>query len=189
MKRKITAVLAILLLAMSAQVFADKLVFTEFGLSYGKVFSPASFANNTTGLYDTAVIDAKVGVDICKWADLYIGGAFDYFGGRTNLQNNYTFYPIFGGVKVNIMPEWKVYPSVLLEYGCSISNNYFVTTYATDNRPWVARYYNYGICVNWNVADIAILQLSVERPSISNLANNGGEIHMIKTGLAWKIFY
>ena len=47
MKRKITAVLAILLLAMSAQVFADKLVFTEFGVSYGKVFSPSHIPNSS----------------------------------------------------------------------------------------------------------------------------------------------
>ena len=189
MKRKITAVLAVLFLAVSAQAFADRLVFTEIGVSYGKIFSPTGFANNSSGLYDTAIFDAKVGADICKWADVYAGGAFDFFAGRSNLQDHYTFFPVFGGVMANIMPEWTVYPSVLFEYGCAISNNYYATTYASGNRPWLAYYYNYGICLNWNVADIAILQFSVERPAISNMANNGGEIHMIKTGLAWKIFY
>jgi len=189
MKRKISIVFLFLILAFAAGLYADKLVFTEAGLSYGKIFSPAKFANNSTGLYDTAIFDAKVGLDLCKWADLYIGGAFDFFADRANLQNHYSFFPVFGGVMVNIMPDWMIYPSVLFEYGCAISNHYFVPVYTAVNTPWLAAYYNYGICLNWNVADIAVLQFSVERPAISNIKNNGGEIHIIKTGFAWKIFY
>jgi hypothetical protein len=191
MKRKITVILAIVLLAMSAQAFADKLVFTEFGVSYGKIFSPAKFADNSIGIYDTAVFDAKAGVDFCKWADLYLGGAFDYFADRSNLQQHYTFFPVFGGARVNIMPDWPVYPSLLIEYGRAISNRHLSlqSGYVIIDHPWLADYYNYGVCVNWNVADIALLSFSVERPSISNMSGNGGEIHIIKTGLAWKIFY
>jgi hypothetical protein len=189
MKRKISIVFLFLILVFSSGLYADKLVFTEVGLSYGKTFSPAAFGNNSTGLFDTALFDAKVGLDFCKWADLYIGGAFDFFVDRGSTQNHYSFFPIFGGVAVNIMPDWVVYPSVIFEYGRAISNHHYLFKGYFKDNPWLADYYNCGFCVNWNMVDIAVLSFSVERPSISNMAGNGGEIHIIKTGLAWKIFY
>ena len=120
-----------------------------------------------------------------------MGGAFDLFADRANLPQNYSFFPLFGGVAVNIMPDWAVYPSLLIEYGRAISSRHLSLNsgFTIIDSPWLADYYNYGVCLNWKIEDIAILTFSVERPAISNLANNGGEIHIIKTGFAWKIFY
>lgn len=189
MKKKILFLVFVLIFAFCAFAGADMRAFTQFGLSYGKVFSPANLGNNTTGLYDTAVFDAKAGLDFWKWADAYIGGAFDFFMDRPNMQDHYSFFPIFGGVVLNIMPDWVVYPSVMFEYGRAISDRYYLSGNSTVSNPWIADYYNYGFCVSWNLADIAILSFSVERPAISNMHGNGGEIHTIKTGLAWKIYY
>lgn len=189
MKRKIIGVI-IAVLMLSTAAFADKLVFTEFGLSHGKVFSPARFADNTTGLFDTAVFDARAGVNILKWGDVYLGGAFNFYVDRGNNQQHYTFFPVYGGIRANIMPDWVVFPSVFFEYGKAISNHHWLFMgYKVVDNPWLADYYNFGLCVNWNVADIAILQLRVERPAITSSASLGGEFHIIKTGLAWKIYY
>lgn len=166
----------------------DKIVFTEFGLSYGSVIDPDYISNSTTGVLDTAVFDAKAGVELFKWIDVYIGGAFNFYMVSSNWQSNYTFYPIFGGLRVNIMPEWCVYPSISAEYGFAFASHHLMTApYTFDNKAWLAAYYNFSLGVNWKIEDIAVLCLSIERPAISN--KYGAEIHIFKTGLAWKILY
>jgi hypothetical protein len=190
MKRTILALLAVLFLFSSVLRADDKIAFTEFGLSYGSVIDPSYISNNNTGVLDTAVFEAKAGVEILKWADVYAGAGFYLYLDAKNLQQHYTFFPLFGGVRVNIFPEWIIFPSISAEYGASFSNRHIITNPligASDDRPWIARYYNLGIGVSWNITDISILSLIIERPAISG--NAGGEMHIFKAGLAWKILY
>jgi hypothetical protein len=165
----------------------SKLIFTEIGVSYGSVIEPDYIANSSTGVFDTAVFDIKAGVNIFKWADIYAGASFNYFMKSSDWNQNYTFYPLFGGVRANIMPEWCVYPSVALEYGAVIASAHVMAGPDMTEQPWVGTYYNFALAANWEIADIAVLRLSIERPSVTD--KNGSEIHIFKTGLAWKIFY
>jgi opacity protein-like surface antigen len=158
MKRTILAFFAALFLFSGAVLADDKIAFTEFGISYGSVIDPSYISNNTTGVLDTAVFDAKAGVEILKWADVYAGAGFHLYLVRTNWQEHYTFFPLCGGVRVNIMPDWCVYPVVFGEYGAAFSNRRTIVSPITDhNDTWIAGYYNFGIGVNWKVEDIATL--------------------------------
>ena len=184
----LTAIAAVLVFSGAAKADMDKLIFSEFGLSYGSVIDPSYISNNSTGVFDTAVFDAKAGVEILKWADVYAAAGFNLYLERKNWQAHYTFFPLAGGIRVNIMPDWCVYPVVFGEYGVSFSNQRtIVSPLADHNVPWIAKYYNFGIGVNWKVEDMATLCLTLERPSISNIM--GAEIHILKAGLAWKILY
>jgi hypothetical protein len=184
----LTAIAVVLVFSGAARADMDKLAFTEFGVSYGSVIDPSYISNNTTGVLDTAVFDAKAGVEILKWVDIYAAAAFHLYLERANWQEHYSFFPLAGGARVNIMPEWCVYPVVFGEYGVSFSNLRTLPNPVSEkNYPWIAGYYNFGIGVNWRVEDIATLCLTIERPSITN--NRGAEIHILKAGLAWKILY
>lgn len=203
MKKLLIALFAALAIAVPASAFAEatadkpagifedfmanKLVFTEFGLSYGNAIDPDGISNNTDGVFDTAVFDAKAGVEILKWGNLYAGCGFHYYQNRADWQQHYTFYPLYGGVRVNIMPEWFIYPSLFAEYGVAFANHHFINAYVMDDQPWTASYYSFGLGIDWKVADIAVLRMTFERPSFSN--NDGAEIHVFKTGLSWKILY
>jgi len=104
MKKKI-ALVSLLLLAVLSPLMADKLVFTEVGVSFASIIMPRAFESNATGTYDTAAFDLKAGFDIFKWADIYVGGGFQFFADRPNPQgfdNYYTFYPVYGGIRANI---------------------------------------------------------------------------------------
>ncbi len=182
MKRKIIGVLTALFI-LSAAAFADKLVFSEFGLSYGKITGPGSLANNTAGTYDTGVFEARTGLNILKWADVYAGASFNLFIFRQDTQKHYTFFPIYGGIRADIMPGWVVYPDVFIEYGIALSNLHA----NTGDRPWNGSYYNFGAGVNWNLEDTAVLSLRFERPAVAG--DGSGEFHIFKTGIAWKIYY
>lgn len=187
MKKTILFIILAVIL-FSGAVFADKLIFTELGISYGTVVGPADLSNDSTGVFDTAVFDIKVGANILKWGDVYAGGALNFYMVRSDWNDNYVFCPVFGGLRVNIFPEWIVYPSLSAECGVAFASHHDrVSAIATIDTPWTATYYNFGIGVNWNLTDISILRLAIERPAISN--ENGGEIHILKAGLAWKIFY
>jgi hypothetical protein len=183
MKRKIIGVFTALFI-LSTAVFADKLVFSEFSLSYGKITGPGSLANNTAGTYDTGIFEARTGLNILKWADVYAGASFNLFIYRQDTQQHYTFFPVYGGIRGNIMPDWAVYPDVFIEYGVSISNLHGLKG---ADRPWNGSYYNFGAGVNWNMEDIAVLSLRIERPAVAG--DGSGEFHIFKTGIAWKIFY
>jgi hypothetical protein len=183
------------LAAISAPLMADKLFFTEFGLNYSTVISPGELENNTTGVYDTAVWDAKVGVNAYDWVNVYGGAAFYLFVNRDDPQMHYTFFPLYLGVRVNVMPDMMVYPDLSVEYGSAIANQRTKqmvaaggTSYEVNpDNPWYSTYYNFGIGANWRINDIAILRFDIERPTV--LDRNNKEIHFFKSGLAWKIFY
>ncbi len=198
MKNK-TLFLAILLTAaISSSLLADnRLIFTEFGISYASMIAPPVLENNTTGVFDTASLDVKAGVDILKWADVYAGGGLMFFALRPNSAENYTFYPIYGGIRANIFPDWIVYPGVLFELGKAISsqhlNNELMSQlgplYSPLDYSWAGTYYNFGFDLNMNVNDIAILSLKIDRPAISSGDTKLGEIQIFRVGLAWKMLY
>lgn len=186
MKKIIFAFLAFVILSGAA--FADKMFFTEAGAAYGNIIDPLYISNNISGVYDTASFDAKIGFEPIKWVDVYGGTSFHYYQERQNWQNYYTFFPVYLGARVNIFPEWCVYPSLFADFGMAFANRHYVTGPTTEkNSAWPASYYNFGLGVNWNVTDIATLCIYIERPSVSN--NAGSEIHIIKSGFAWKIMY
>ena len=198
MKKK-TALVLFLFLAVLSPLMADKLVFTEYGVSYASAISPKLMENNTTGTFDTVAFDLKVGLSaLNKWAEIYAGAGFQPFVFTSNAMENYSFIPLFGGIKANICPEWPVYPDIMFEYGRAISNlrsqynvDYGGGNIMTFNRDnaWLADYYSFGIGINWKIEDMAILALKIERPSYSNLNKSYGEIHVIKAGLTWQIYY
>ena len=196
MKKKI-ALVSLLLLAVLSPLMADKLVFTEVGVSFASIIMPRAFESNATGTYDTAAFDLKAGFDIFKWADIYVGGGFQFFADRPNPQgfdNYYTFYPVYGGIRANIFPDLCVYPDVIFEYGTAFANRhiqFMENPYQVGDRDhtWMARYYSYGFGINWHVNDVSTLSLRIERPSFSNLNVSYGELQVIKAGLAWKILY
>jgi hypothetical protein len=197
MKKRILTLVLIFVIGISlafADSAADKVVYTDFGLSYGSIVSPSQLENNTSGELDTAVFDAKAGLSfLCRWLDVYAGASFNFYVDRQNFQNYYTFYPVYGGIKVNIMPEMCVYPDIFFEYGKSISDRHTQTTNpytgatVDHDQSYLGGYYNLGLGVNWNVTDISVLSFRIERPSFED--QDGNEIHAIKTGLAWKIYY
>lgn len=199
MKNRIMVLMFTAIVAFAAPLMAEKFIFTEYGVSYASMLSPGNLQNNTTGTYDSGIFDAKVGVSALRWAELYIGGAFSPFIFHEDPQENYSFFPIYGGIRANICPQWIVYPSVMFEYGTAAANLH--TRYAPDpadestkfgrDNAWRASYYNFGIGINWNVEDIAVLSLKIERPSYSSikLDKNSSEIHIFKAGLAWQIYY
>jgi len=186
--RKIKVLTFIAVLAVCGRVFAGKIAFTEAGASYCNVIDPSYISNNDTGVFDTASFDAKAGYEPIMWTDIYAGAAFHFYMDRSNWQNFYTFFPLYIGCRVNIFPELIVYPSIFAEYGLAFANHHYVTGPTTErDAAWDASYYNFGIGINWNVTDIATLCLYAERPSLSN--DSGPEIHIFKSGFAWKIFY
>jgi opacity protein-like surface antigen len=193
--KKLTIAIAFLFV-MSAAVLADvdMNIFTDYGVSYASVLTPSYIANNSTGTFDTAAFDIKVGASFLdKWAEIYAGAGFQPFIFTSNSQENYSFFPIYGGLKANICPDMTVYPDIIFEYGRAISNirSQYMTNMGPANRDnaWLADYYSFGIGVNWKIEDIAILGLKIERPSYSNLNKSYGEIQVIKAGITWQIYY
>jgi hypothetical protein len=184
MNKKIIIFLLLLFFSISF-VYADKLFFTEFGLGYASIISPGNIENNTTGTKDTMAIDAKAGINILKWVDIYAAGSFYFFMFNQDWQSHYSFYPIAGGVRINILSENLIYPDLFFEYGVAISNLHTIFT----DSPWTAQYYNFGISVNLNITDISNISLKIERPTISGKDETQPEIHIIKTSLAWKFYY
>ncbi len=199
MKNKIIVLALLAVTAFFAPVMAEKFVFTEYGVSYGSMITPRNIENNSTGTYDTALFDAKAGVSICRWAEVYIGGSFQPFIFTANPQENCSFLPVYAGIKANIFPSWPVYPGLMFEYGKAAANihSQYEVVYGPNtalfdrDSSWVADYYNFGFSVNWNVEDIAVLSLRIERPSYSNISTvkGQGEIQVFKAGLAWQIYY
>jgi hypothetical protein len=193
MKKKILALLLLSVVVFSAPVMAEKLIFTEYGVSYASILTPKLMENNSTGTFDTAAFDIKVGVSACKWAEAYVGAGFQAYIFTANAQENYSYFPIYGGVRANIFPDWTVYPDLMFEYGRAISNlrYQYMTTLGpmSADSPWIADYYSFGLGINWRIEDIAILALKIERPSYSNLNKSDGEIHIIKVGVSWQIYY
>ena len=195
----ITAILFILATGAAAAEL-PKLLYTDYSVSYASILTPSQLENNDTGLYDTAGFSAKIGVDILKWADVYAGASFELYPGRNDLSEHFSFIPLYAGARVNIFPEWCVFPGIFVEGGMAYANVHYgvnvyvppptnVTYTAYFDTPWAAGYFNFGFDINLNVADIAVLALRFERPTISNMDKSHGELHMIKTGLAWKVLY
>jgi hypothetical protein len=116
MKKTIILFVTAAALLFSNAVMAEKLAFTEFGLSYGGVIDPFNMSDNNSGVFDTVVFDAKAGIEIIKWVNVYAGAAFHFYMEKPEWGQHYTFFPVFGGIKINIMPEWIVSPSVLCEF-------------------------------------------------------------------------
>jgi len=188
MKKILAAV--VLLMAVSMSASAEKWVFTEFGLSYGTITSPQSRAIGSYGVFDTPVFDAKVGASIYKWGDIYLGGAYNIFVAKQDSNSCAVFAPLYIGARANIFPEWPVFPDVSFETGMTLGSMHMLVLNPTPGYKdisWNGGYYNFGVGVNLNVADIAVLRLSLERPAVYDVDKK--EIHTIKTGLAWKIFY
>lgn len=186
--KKLTVLSILLFIAFSGVIIADKIVFTEVGLAYINLINPDYISNNDTGVFDSAIFDARAGIELMQWVDVYAGAGFTIFLERKNLNNHYTFFPVYAGIRVNIFPKWPIYPFIFTDYGAAISNHHISRAMGfSDDKPWTASYYNYGFGIGWNVTDISILCLYLERPSFSN--PDGAEIHAIKSGFAWKIFY
>ena len=186
--------ITLLLSAFLSPLMADKLIFTEFGVAYSSVIMPRAMENNTTGVYDIPAIEAKAGVNILKWADVYVGTGFQLFMDRQNEQQYYTFYPVYGGIRANIFSEWIVFPSVIFEYGAAFANRhtqYVINPIQMGDRDntWWSYYYNFGLGINWNLTDISVISLKIERPAYSNLNVSYGELQAFKAGFAFKIFY
>jgi len=213
MKKKIVLA-SLLLFAVLSPLMADKLIFTEFGVSYGSIITgtmftkdmpyPGNLVNNNSGTYDSVLFDAKVGASFLRWGQIYIGAGFDPFILRENIdmhvnnQENYTFTPVFIGIRANIFPEWPVYPGFMFEYGKAAANLHSqyeviyapgVSAMSDRDNDWAADYYNFGLSVNWNYSDNAVLSFKVERPTFSNIVKSYGEIQILKAGLAWQIYY
>lgn len=198
MKTKTLFLAVIFTAALSLCLFADnRYIFTEYSVSYASVLTPHILENNTTGVYDTAAFDAKVGADILRWADIYVGGDFMFFMMRPDMTEHYSFYPIYGGIHANICPDFKVYPGIFFELGKAISNQRTGVNVMTPfgqvsqpvDHPWTGTYYNFGFDLNMNVNDISILSFRIDRPAISNKEDDLGEIHIIRVGFAWKTLY
>ena len=196
MKKRFYIMVAALLFVVAgirAETSEAKLVFMEYGISYATVTDPEGLANNDTGVYDTPGFCAKVGVNLYEWIDLYAAVSFAFFAERTNTAQHYTFIPVNGGLRINIFPDMKAYPSLFVEYGKSISNRHMEVINMTtmqlveSDESWTGDYYNFGISINLNITDISALVLKIDRPAIKG--NNTGEFHIFQIGLAWKVEY
>jgi hypothetical protein len=189
------AVITLTLLGLSSALFAaGEVVFMEYGVNYSSAVSPQEMENNTNGALDTVVFDAKIGGSYLRWADVYGGGSFMFFPNRADMQQHLTAFPVYIGFRANILPEYVVYPDLMVEFGTAFCNSHTVyfDPAAMSNKEkddsWMGSYWNFGIGTNWNISSIAVLSLRVERPSIMN-ERTGSENHFFKSGLAWKIFY
>lgn len=188
------AIVLFALLAASVSYAGNEIVFMEYGVNYSSAVSPQEMENNTSGVLDTATFDVKVGGTYLRWADLYAGGSFMFFPNRADMQEHFTFFPIYMGLRANIFPEWLVYPDLFMEYGTAFCNSHTVyfdlaeMTQKEKDDSWAGSYWNFGIGANWNINDIAALSLRIERPAVKNDRTNS-ENHFFKAGLAWKIFY
>jgi len=192
MKKKFFIVIVTVLtfaIAAKADETQKKLTFLQFGLDYATVISPEKISNNDTGVYDTPAFNAKAGIDLFKWVDLYAAVSFLFFADSYDTSNHYTFIPIRGGIRVNAFPDIVIYPSLFFEYGKSISNRHTVTKTPTSmtesDAPWTGDYYNFGFGINWNSTDMTVLTLNIERPAIKE--KESGEIHVLQIGMEWKI--
>jgi len=188
--KKLSAVL-VLLLFITFPVKAEKWVFTEFGLNYGTVTGPQSRMLEGYGVFDTPVFDAKAGVSVFKWGEAYLGGSYNVFVARQDSNSCAVYAPLYAGIRGNIFPEWPVFPDLFFETGITLGSMHMYDAampplYYKD-ISWTGGYYNFGIGVNLNVADIAVLRLSLERPAVYDVDKK--EIHTVKTGAAWKIYY
>jgi hypothetical protein len=195
--KKIFLTLSIFIISI-INVFAfnfDKLFFSEYSISYSSIIAPSFLENNSTGTLDTPYFSGKLGIDILKWVDIYAGISFGFFVEQANKQNHYTFVPVFGGIKLNLFPDFFIYPSFLFEMGKSISNyhgNKFDMVSKSIKEydiPWTGDYYNFGISINLILNDIATLVLNIERPGITYYEKDTNEIHIFKSGLGFKILY
>jgi len=195
--KKIFLTISIFIISI-INVFAfnfDKLFFSEYSISYSSIIDPSFLENNSTGTLDTPYFSGKLGIDILKWVDIYAGISFGFFVEQANKQNHYTFVPVFGGIKLNLFPDFFIYPSFLFEMGKSISNyhgNKFDMVSKSIKEydiPWTGDYYNFGISINLILNDIATLVLNIERPGITYYEKDTNEIHIFKSGLGFKILY
>lgn len=196
--KKIFLIFLILITSSGINLFAfdfNKLFFSEYSISYSSIIAPSFLENNSTGTLDTPYFSGKLGIDIFKWINIYAGISFGFFVEQKNKQNHYSFVPVFGGIKLNLFPDFFIYPSFILEIGKSISNyhgNKFdpvLMTIKEYDIPWTGDYYNFGITANFVLNDIATLVLNIERPWISHYEKDTNEIHIFKSGLGFKILY
>jgi hypothetical protein len=116
-----------------------------------------------------------------------------FFVMRPDPQMNYTFFPLYGGLRVNILPDMQVYPDIFIEGGTSIasytSKSIAMGFASYSSHAWWGGYFNFGFDVNYAINDISIIALKIDRPSIASIDKGQNELHIIRAGIAWKMLY
>ena len=167
--------------------------FTSFEGGGAFVAAPHALADNNSGLYDTARGSAYAGWSFYEWADLYAGAGFSVFFDRADRESHYSFVPVFAGLRINIMPEWIVFPSIFTQAGVSYANRHekifdmMSMSYIDTDRPYEAFYYDFGCAVNYRLNKMAVLGLRFSRASFS--LPESGELHAACAGLEVKVMY
>lgn len=191
MKKSAISIFLILLFSINTFAFInfEKIFYSEFSINYSSIISPDFLENNTTGTFDTPYFSGKAGIDILKWIDIYAGVSFAFFVEQANRQQHYSFIPVYLGLRANIFPDFFLFPSFYFETGRSFSNYHYLKFFKEDNIPWTSDFYNLGFALNWKINDIFTLGLNIERPWLSFYEKNKNEIHIINSGLSFKILY
>ncbi len=183
-------ILSILIIALPLYLFASdyRLMYSDYSVAYSTILSPSSLENNTTGTTDSPAFSAALGFNLYEWVNIYAGASFMFFPYFSNMQKHYSFIPVFGGIKLNLFPEFGLYPSVFAELGKAISNYHNVIMMTDVDKPWTADYLNWGFDLNYRLNDIAILVLRIDMPQITG-TDGIEKTSLFRGGLGWKVNY
>jgi len=186
-KKSVLLILA-LLLPLAAAAGDYRLFYTDYSIAYATVISPSQLQNNSTGTTDTVSFSASMGINAYEWINVYGGASFMFFPYASNMQKHISMIPVYGGIKVNIFPEFMFYASVFAEAGAALCNKHDIVMMADKDTPWTGSYFNWGADINYRLNDIAILALRIDMPSVSG-TDGIDAMSLFRLGLGWKVNY
>lgn len=167
--------------------------FTSFSGNAALVVSPWQLTEENTGIYDTAWWSGSAGWSFYGIADVYGGAGFTVFFDRADKESHYSHIPLFAGLRMNIMPEWPVFPSFYSEAGFSFANrhekffNTLTMSYDAKDNPYNAFYYSFGVAVSLRIFEGFSAGLRIGRLSFA--LPERGELHAAEAGFEIRAGY
>lgn len=147
------------MLIAASLVAADKVIFTGFSVGYQTMLSPSSVKSASTNLYDTVSVDGVVGATIIPWVDVYAGLGFSLFIVTNDVQQYFSFLPLYAGVAVNPFPDWTFRPQVFAEAGIAFNNRHNHVGISHSDVSWNGFFTSVGAAVCYEFVNNSILSL------------------------------
>ncbi len=119
------------------------------------------------------------GATAVKWFDGRIGAAFYSLSAKENTQQYLSFFPVFAGIRINVLPEFPVYFSAGADYGFALCSRDFMGL----QESGFSAYYSFSAAVNVKVEDNTTIAVFIENPVVISPPGIGEEVRILKAGL------
>jgi hypothetical protein len=119
------------------------------------------------------------GATAAGWFDGRLGAAFYSLSAKENTQEYLNFFPVFLGLRLNVLPEFPVYFSAGADYGFALCSRDFMGL----QESGFSAYYSLSAAVNVRVEDNTAIALFVENPVVISPPGISQEVRILKAGL------